>query len=76
VEIFSASASRSPRIADSAGALGAIVAAVCCAGTPIIVGALGALGLSFLRKDAILWPVMRGAVALVIATLLNIWARR
>jgi len=42
----------------------------------IIVGALGALGLSFLRKDAILWPVMRGAVALVIATLWNIWARR
>jgi len=51
-------ASRRLHIADSAGALGAIVAALCCAGTPIIVGAFGALGLSFLRKDAILWPVM------------------
>ncbi len=123
----SGSASRSSRIADSAGVFGAVVAALCCAGTPIIVGALGALGLGFLRKDAILWPVMLGsllvalwgfwrglrthrkagplmlgiagsvslasgvivvhgfpamqmiyggAVALVIATLWNIWARR
>lgn len=45
-----------------AGAFGAIVAAICCAGTPIIVGGLGALGLSFLRKDAILWPVMLGSL--------------
>ena len=119
--------SRSLRVADSAGVVGAIVAALCCAGTPIIVGALGAVGLTFLRKDAILWPVMLGsllvalwgfwrgfrlhrkagplvlgitggvslaagvivvhgfpamqmiyggAIALVVATLLNVWARR
>ena len=58
----SGSASRSSRIADSAGVFGAVVAALCCAGTPIIVGALGALGLGFLRKDAILWPVMLGSL--------------
>ena len=46
------------RIADSAGATGAIFAALCCAGTPLIVGALAAMGLTFLRSDAILWPLM------------------
>ena len=46
------------RIADSAGAAGAIIAALCCAGTPLIVGALAAMGLTFLRSDAILWPLM------------------
>ena len=44
--------------ADWAGAVGAIVAALCCAGTPFIVAGLAAVGLSALRKDAILWPVM------------------
>ena len=44
--------------ADSAGALGAVFAALCCMGAPIIVGVLGAIGLSWLRQDAILWPLM------------------
>jgi mercuric ion transport protein len=48
----------SVRLVDAAGAFGAIVAALCCAGTPLIVTALAATGLSALRKDAILWPVM------------------
>jgi len=46
------------RIADSSGALGAIFAALCCAGTPFIVAGLGAGGLGFLKNDAILWPLM------------------
>lgn len=46
------------RWVDSAGALGAVLAALCCMGTPVIVGALGAVGLSWLRQDAILWPLM------------------
>lgn len=46
------------RVADSAGVLGAAFAALCCAGTPFIVAGLAAIGLGFLRKDAILWPVM------------------
>jgi mercuric ion transport protein len=54
------------RPADSAGVIGAIIAALCCAGTPLIVGALSAMGLSFLRKDAILWPVMLVSLAVAL----------
>ena len=46
------------RWADSAGALGAVFAALCCMGASVIVGVLGAIGLSWLRQDAILWPLM------------------
>lgn len=53
-------------IADSAGVIGAILAALCCAGTPIIVSALAAVGLSVLRKDAILWPLMLGSLAVAL----------
>jgi mercuric ion transport protein len=45
--------------------LGAVFAALCCAGTPIILSALAALGLSFLRSDRILWPLM--AASLLVA---------
>ncbi|HEY2164217.1 MAG TPA: MerC domain-containing protein [Gemmatimonadaceae bacterium] len=55
-------AARSLQIADGAGTLGAILAALCCAGTPLIVGALSAVGLSFVRRDAILWPLMLGSL--------------
>ena len=53
------------RFADIAGVIGAVVAALCCAGTPFIVGALAAIGLGFLRRDAVLWPVM--LLSLVVA---------
>ena len=49
-------------VADTTGVVAAALAALCCAGTPFIVAGLGALGLSFLRKDAILWPVMIGSL--------------
>src|SRR5258707_7413435 len=52
--------------ADGAGVMGAIVAALCCAGTPVIVGALAALGLGFLRRDAILWPLMLLSLAVAL----------
>lgn len=51
---------------DVAGAFGAIVAALCCAGTPLIVAALAAVGLSAVRKDAILWPIMVVSLAVAI----------
>ena len=54
------------RIADSAGAAGAIIAALCCAGTPFIVGGLAAMGLTFLRSDAILWPLMLISLAVAL----------
>jgi len=50
--------SRAVRAADSGGVLGAVFAALCCAGTPVIVAGMGALGLGFLKTDAILWPLM------------------
>lgn len=52
--------------ADGAGALGAVLAALCCMGAPIIVGVLGAVGLSWLRQDAILWPVMFVSLAVAL----------
>jgi mercuric ion transport protein len=54
------------QLADAAGAVGAIVAALCCAGTPLIIAALAATGLSALRKDAILWPIMLVSLAVAI----------
>jgi hypothetical protein len=54
------------QLGDVAGAFGAIVAALCCAGTPFIVAALAAVGLSALRKDAILWPIMLVSLAVAI----------
>ena len=56
---------KSFRLADSAGALGAILAALCCAGTPLILAGLASLNLTFIRNDAILLPVM--IVSLLVA---------
>jgi hypothetical protein len=53
------------RLAGGAGVVAATCAALCCAGAPIIISILAATGLSFLRRDAILLPVI--AVALVVA---------
>ncbi|MDB4908682.1 MAG: putative rane protein [Gemmatimonadetes bacterium] len=53
------------RFAGGAGVIGATCAALCCAGAPIIVSILAATGLSFLRNDAILLPVI--GVALLVA---------
>lgn len=52
-------------VADGAGVFGAVFAALCCAGTPVVVSVVSALGLSFLRSDRILWPLM--LVSLVVA---------
>lgn len=41
---------------DAAAVVGAVLAALCCAGTPVIIAGLTALGLGFLRRDGILWP--------------------
>lgn len=53
-------------VKDAAGAGGAVVAALCCAGNPFIVAALAAVGLSFLKQDAILWPVMLLSLAVAV----------
>jgi hypothetical protein len=61
------------RFAGGAGVVAATCAALCCAGAPIIVSVLAATGLSFLRKDAILIPVI--AISLLIA-LWGFWTSR
>lgn len=58
-------------IADGAGVSGAVFAALCCAGAPLIVSVVTAVGLSFIRTDAILWPLM--GISLTVA-LLGFWA--
>jgi hypothetical protein len=61
------------RYAGGAGVVAASCAALCCAGAPIILSVLAATGLSFLRTDAILIPVI--GVALMIA-LWGFWTGR
>src|SRR4051812_13924659 len=53
------------RLAGGAGVVAAIGAALCCAGAPILLSILAATGLSFLRSDAILLPVI--GIALLFA---------
>lgn len=62
----SAGTRRGARLTDGAGVTGAVLAALCCAGTPVVVGALTAIGLGFLRRDAILWPLMLGSLAVAL----------
>ncbi len=44
-------------IQQLSGALGASIAAACCLGIPVVLSAVGAVGLSFLVKDAYLFPL-------------------
>jgi mercuric ion transport protein len=61
---------KAEKIADVAGPLGAVFAALCCLGVPFIVAGLAAIGLSILRADPILWPLM--IVSLIVA----LWGMR
>ena len=54
------------RVADTGGVLGAVFAALCCAGTPFIIAGLSAVGLGFLKNDAILWPLMFASLAIAL----------
>ncbi len=47
-----------------AGLFGAIIAAACCLGVPVILSSLGALGLGFIVHDAYLLPLFVGFVGL------------
>ena len=51
---------------DGASVSGAILAALCCAGNGVILAALSAVGLGFLRRDAILWPIMLASLAVAV----------
>jgi mercuric ion transport protein len=58
---------RAERIADWTAPLTAVFAALCCLGVPFIIAALAAVGLSFLRADPILWPLM------ILSLLVALW---
>ena len=66
-------ARRLERVADWTGPIGSIFAALCCLGVPWLVAAISAVGLTFLRSDAILWPLM---IASVLLALWGMWAGR
>lgn len=53
------------RFTDTAGVAGAIFAALCCAGGPLIAGVISSIGLSFIRRDSILMPLL--AASLLVA---------
>ena len=55
---------RAERAADWAGPFGAVFAALCCLGVQWVVAAVTAVGLGFLRSDAILWPLMIASILL------------
>ena len=59
--------------ADGAGVLGAVFAALCCAGNSLIIGGLAAVGLTFLRRDAILWPAMLVSLAIALWGFWKAW---
>jgi len=61
------------RFVGGAGVVAAACAALCCAGAPIVLSVLSATGLSWLRNDAILLPII--AVTLGLA-LWGFWRRR
>ena len=71
--VVSAAHPRAGRLAAWGGVVAATAAALCCAGAPIIVSVLAATGLSFLRNDAILLPVIIIALA---AALWGFWRGR
>ena len=60
-------------LTGGAGVVVAACGALCCAGAPILVSVLAATGLSFLRNDSILWPLI--AIALIVA-LWGFWKSR
>ena len=56
------------------GVLGAVVAAACCLGAPVVLAAVGAAGLGSLVNDAYLFPIFGAFLALSL-WLLYRWAR-
>ena len=57
---------RVERVADWTGPIGSVFAALCCLGVPWLVAAITAVGLGFLKADAILWPLMIGSILFAI----------
>lgn len=57
------------KLGQFGGVFGAAIAAACCLGVPVILGAVGAVGLGFLVQDAYLFPIFVGFIGLSLWTL-------
>ncbi len=57
---------RLERSAYAAGVAGSIIAALCCAGVPAVLGAFTAVGLGFLITDVVLLPLLVAMLALAL----------
>ncbi|MCI0667585.1 MAG: hypothetical protein L0Y43_05980, partial [Methylococcaceae bacterium] len=57
------------KIAQFGSLLGAMIAAACCLGLPVILSAVGAVGLGFLVHDVYLFPAFVGFIGLSLWTL-------
>jgi mercuric ion transport protein len=64
-------AQKAELFADWTGPIGSVFAALCCLGVSWLVAAISAVGLSFLRADAILWPLM---IASIVVAVWGMWA--
>ena len=51
---------------DIAGVFGGVFAALCCMGAPMILSVLAAVGLGWIRRDSILWPLMFASLAIAL----------
>ncbi|WP_411728269.1 MerC domain-containing protein, partial [Methyloglobulus sp.] len=54
---------------QTAGLMGAAIAAACCLGIPVVLSAVAAVGLGFLINDAYLLPMFVGFAGLNLWTL-------
>lgn len=67
---------RGPNITSLSGFIGSAFAALCCIGSPVLIGALGAIGAGFLINDKILLPLLALSLLLSVFGLLSAYRRR
>lgn len=66
---------RNSSITSISGFLGSAFAALCCIGTTVLVGALGAIGAGFLIDDKILLPMLALSLLLSVMGLISAYRR-
>ena len=51
---------------DKFGAAGSVFAALCCLGSPVLLSIVSAVGLGFIKRDAILFPLLAAFLAVTL----------
>lgn len=67
IDVKKVRALTSASLGQLGGVVGSAVAAACCLGVPVVLTAMGTIGLGFLINDAVLMPIFLGFVGL------NLW---